>query len=496
MFNKFKSTVLVVIAVLGVLDGTALAQEVVVDADNDPEWKRVAQQQEAERQRAARKAAEEKARKRAQQEWDDSQKKAEEEKRGAEEKSAAESQSSEVQALPQEVPHLKLEEPKLDISKMQGSASATAGAEQASKKEFVVPDPPAREESEPEYDPSFPLWLDQPYFVPYAQGGFATGFSPKGKEQSQTAPTVTYAGASGKATLAEYAIFEYRFNLYFGKDDQGKVEMREMFFGMRFPIREKFSKKVAIDPWIHLGKQEDIGEAGFLYQTGSVADARTMLRNTFARPGWSLIGGITFYKYVQFLGEFNADYDFRAAVLNTQYTWSGPRWKLQSLSHFGYRTAKDELGKIYQADLGFKATINPEDKRPVEIGLVGGFERHTDLVTAEEVKQDIKGEKLNVILGQLAVSYFNFTLLYTEGQYVPLAETRGGYRNLHLEYKFDVPKAKLAAIPFVSAGYAQNVSLFRVPKLAPEPGLDTAYPVFQVGLRVTLGTKDRSWPYN
>jgi len=395
--------------------------------------------------------------------------------------------------------------PKLDPAKADVPAPVVEQPKPTPAKEFVVPLPPAKEvQPDSEKKPDGKKLLEDAFRY-YGQGGAGLGWSPKGdKDKTQTALTITYVGMSGKYGFSDHAIAEYRFNAYLGKDDQGSLQTRELFIGMRFPFAPRYylskdkdqsgmhilKKSWWLDPWIHFGKQDDIGEFP-AYLTGDIADVRTLAINNFGRPGWSAIGGVSLAEYAMIRAEFNGQYNFRAVAFDTQYTWFGESWKLQILGNLGYRYANDGLGENSKVALGVKPSIGP-----VDLGLVGICEKHTETVSDADGAKGVKGPKVNVCIGQAAVSWMKFTLLYTEGSFIPLTATRGGFRALHLEYKFEAEEpVQLQIIPFMTFGYAQNVTLFRVPDLVSKTGINTAYPVFQIGVRGVIGKKDRMWPY-
>jgi hypothetical protein len=506
-----RKSIVLVVAILGVLDGTALAQKqevveemkiVAGDDDPPPSPPKPAPKKPAPKKPSAKKQTPWKRGPDGKIRYEeipvnaDAPKK-EETPAPVEEKSSPEGSPK----LP-DMPNVQLTKPSL----LEERPADVAPAEpQPPAKEFVVPPPPAKEAQPDSAKKPDGKKLLEDAFRYYGQGGAGLGWSPKGdKDKTQTALTITYVGMSGKYGFGDHAIAEYRFNAYLGKDDQGSLQTRELFIGMRFPFAPRYylskdkdqngerilKKSWWLDPWIHFGKQDDIGEFP-AYLTGDIADVRTLAINNFGRPGWSAIGGVSLAEYAMIRAEFNGQYNFRAVAFDAQYTWFGESWKLQILGNMGYRYANDGLGENSKAVLGVKPSIGP-----VDLGLVGICEKHTETVSDADGAKGVKGPKVNVCIGQAAVSWMKFTLLYTEGSFIPLTATRGGFRAIHLEYKFEAEEpVQLQIIPFMTLGYAQNVTLFRVPDLVSKSGVNTAYPVFQIGVRGVIGKKDRMWPY-
>jgi hypothetical protein len=309
------------------------------------------------------------------------------------------------------------------------------------------------------------------YFIPYFQGGAAFGVSPDGKDKTQTGRSVTYLGFSGG--VGDKLIFEYRLNWYLDRPD-GELLVRDRFLGLRYSLNSIVFR-------LRLGKEESVGETSWAYLTGTIADPRTLLRNTFARPDESVIAGVSLGKYAQLRGEFNEVTHFRAGILNLHF---GP-----VLFDIGHRIADDDVGQLTKVSLGFKPSIGS-----VDLGVLGLYERQSKPLTADQAAYGLTGAITNACVIQVgAMIDKKFLLLYTEGGYLP-EFTDHMYRNLHLEYQFQ-RKMALTAL-FVSCGIAKDVpNLYRVPNLvSPEHGV--IYGFCETGVRLKIGRFfDPLWPF-
>lgn len=144
------------------------------------------------------------------------------------------------------------------------------------------------------------------YFVPHFQGGMAFGFSPEGKKTTQVGATPTFFGVGGG--IGDYLIAEYLYQLYLDKLD-ATVSIRDRFVGVRVvlglcTLRLRFGR-------------EDLGATYWSYLTGTIGDPRTLLRDGFGRSSESVMLGFSVAKYIQVRGAFNEATEFRAISANT-----------------------------------------------------------------------------------------------------------------------------------------------------------------------------------
>jgi hypothetical protein len=245
-----------------------------------------------------------------------------------------------------------------------------------------------------------------------------------------------------------------------------------------------------------------------------------MLRDTFGHPGASAIGGISLGNYFMARGEGNAEKEFYAARVDTHAPIVFNPWFTLNLDFdAGFRSAKDEMGKVMKIGLGIKPefkmsfTATSDDGRPalVDWGTLkpavhGLCERQADLVATDKVGKEV-GAMHNGCVGQAglawkgpskgSVQWQNFLLFYSYGRYLPLTKGHGGYSAVHLEQRTDFKAAKLSLIPFVSAAYVQNVTtLYKVPLLVSDGS--QPYWIIEFGARVVFNDLfqfDAKWPY-
>jgi hypothetical protein len=366
--------------------------------------------------------------------------------------------------------------------------------------------------------------LEQRYFMPYIQGGLLLGWSPTGDSEKpmQVGRTTSWFGASGGVesehchfdkngrTSGFCLIGEYRVDAYL---DRPTVEMRELFLGGRL-------HSGLFGMFLRLGAEEDIGETTWAYRPGSVADVRNMLRDTFGHPGASAIGGLSLGNYFMVRGEGNAEKEFYAARVDAHVPIVFSPWVTLNLDFdAGFRSAKDEMGKVKKIGFGIKPefkmvfTATADDGKPAIVdwgrlrpAVHGLCERQSDLVATDKVGKEV-GAMHNGCVGQAglawkgpsqaSVHWQNFLFFYSYGRYFPLEQKHGGYSSVHLEQKTEFKAAKLSLTVFGSAAYVQNLgTLYKVPLLVSDGS--QPYWIIEFGARVVFNDLfqfDAKWPY-
>jgi hypothetical protein len=365
------------------------------------------------------------------------------------------------------------------------------------------------------------IWT-QRYFMPYVQGGAVIGYSPDGREKMQVGRTTSWAGFSGgvgervchfdkngKAARSCF-IAEYRVDAYL---DRPTVEMRELFLGGRFHYG-------IFGMFLRLGAEEDIGETTWAYRPGSVADVRTMLRDTFGHPGASVIGGMAFGKYVMLRGEGNVEKEFYAARLDLHLPVVANPWATFNFDFdAGFRSALDEMGKVAKIGFGFKPEFKlkfaatTSDGKPATVdwgtlkpSLHALCERQTALIPTDQVGK-IEGEMHDGCVFQGGVSWKgsmkgsvhwqNFLVAYSYGRFFPVEKGFGGFSAVHVEQKTDFKDANVSVAPFVAYAYGQNLTnWYKLPLLVSESS--EPYWIFEFGARLVFNELfqfDAKWPY-
>jgi len=403
---KFKSYVLVVIAMLGALDGTALAQDLTYPVDTGK--KEVPKNEAPKRKPSDKKAVV-----------------AQVPNGGKLQKpkliedpphnldlDADSTLPPTTDPAPSPVPAPVVEAPP-PVATQPPRLPALSPAPVAA----AAPSPPAPEPEKAKEQGN--LGFLDGAIIPSGIGGVIFGVSPKGKEPMQVGRTTSWAGLSGgvgeqachlnkKNGFAENfcGIFEGRTNVYLDKET---LLVRDMFVGGRIHYGY-------FGAFLRLGAEEDIGEPLWsAFRPGSVVDTRVTLRSTFGHPGLSPIFGLWLGKYVMFRGEGNPQKKFWGARLDLHlYAEVNPYFALNFNLGAGARDAADEMGKMAEGMAGIDALFNlkprgydaggnPLNWGQLKFSLYAIGERQAELLKTEDVGK-IQAPMHNAMVGQAGVS--------------------------------------------------------------------------------------------